>query len=503
MRIVFYNRAFKESGGIFVRFTDPPQYMIAFCSNWKTFDFDLPEEQNKIWTISKDKDRISVKCNDFEFINFIPSDNLCDRWVDWRTYWGRYVVRVKFTKKVDKASRAYRIQLPPSEWVKVPRGHKFKLDLQQEPLEVFSNSKFGSGDQLRVNFYDSRKDPAGGVYISLSSPPRYMIPYCVLWRKFHWKDAKLIQSLQQEKVATIERTLTGVRIQYNGAEVLDFHLSDETCTHRHNWRDYWDRQVDRVEFHPSLDTASKSCRVQTPPDPPTPKPLRPWTVSPRKGRNWYGTYPPSEEPTKNVFVKECWMKGAGVGGTVLHRAEWKGREQCEELCVQQEGCHVIMEERYNRRTDPGQCVIIGVYNVYQHPSPYDASRVFFSVAERKCFDPEHYNSATSPNSPCGDHNWECRERCIELEWRCDGEYDCDNGEDEAECPNYNSPVCPPGQWNCYEHRQCPDKLSEQDLMDGRSCERCIPEESVCDGWNRCYYGEDERDCTDKESVIRD
>ena len=501
MRIVFYNKEGKESGGIFVRFTDPPEYMIGFCSNWKTFNNILPEQQDRIWTISRKLGALTLKCNDEEMVSSNPSDEVCQRWPDWRTYWNRDIVKVKFTKMVDKASREFRIQLPPSEWIQVPHGRKFKIDLQREPLEIFTDSKLGSDDQVRVLFFNGNNDPAGGIYISFSSPPRYMVPYCALWKKFFWKDAKYLRTVPQNKVATIERTEHGVRIQYDGIKVLDFHLSNLTCTRRTNWADYWGQEVEKVEFHGTLDTASKSCRVQTPPEPPTPQQLRPWTVSPRKGKNWYGTYPASVEPTKNRFVEECWMKGAAVTGAALKESDWESRADCESECVQEEGCHVISHERHNSN-DRGRCVLKGVYNIWQHPSIFDVSRWLFAVAERKCFDPDNYDADNynpgnyNSESPCGGENWECTDRCIELEWRCDGEFDCHNGEDEERCVNYNSPLCPPGQWNCFEHHLCPATMSRQDLYDGRHCDRCIPKEYKCNGWSNCYFDEDERDCTE-------
>ena len=38
-----------------------------------------------------------------------------------------------------------------------------------------------------------------------------------------------------------------------------------------------------------------------------------------------------------------------------------------------------------------------------------------------------------PTTSCTDTEFTCVERCIPAAWRCDGEADCSNGEDEEDC----------------------------------------------------------------------
>ncbi|MEZ4475563.1 MAG: LDL receptor domain-containing protein [bacterium] len=79
---------------------------------------------------------------------------------------------------------------------------------------------------------------------------------------------------------------------------------------------------------------------------------------------------------------------------------------------------------------------------------------------------------------CADHT------CIPARWVCDGDRDCDGGEDERQsCP----PGPPPG-W-------CPD--DEVACGDGE----CVPEGWTCDGDRDCATGADERNCQTCDSCI--
>ena len=52
-------------------------------------------------------------------------------------------------------------------------------------------------------------------------------------------------------------------------------------------------------------------------------------------------------------------------------------------------------------------------------------------------------------------------RCIMISWRCDGERDCEGGEDEDGCDIhvYPGPFCGPGQWKCTEFHLCPNNIN--------------------------------------------
>nr|XP_054761372.1 G-protein coupled receptor GRL101-like [Lytechinus pictus] len=63
--------------------------------------------------------------------------------------------------------------------------------------------------------------------------------------------------------------------------------------------------------------------------------------------------------------------------------------------------------------------------------------------------------------------------CIPLRFRCNGVWDCANGEDEMECSSF---VCPAGTYSC------------------RRSTICLPPNQVCDGIQHCSDADDEQFC---------
>jgi hypothetical protein len=76
---------------------------------------------------------------------------------------------------------------------------------------------------------------------------------------------------------------------------------------------------------------------------------------------------------------------------------------------------------------------------------------------------------------CGSNQWACEDgQCIPSSWLCDGMSDCDGAEDEAGCGSSASD-CLPGNFDC-----------------GNGS--CVPESWQCDGTSDCDNCADERDC---------
>ena len=119
--------------------------------------------------------------------------------------------------------------------------------------------------------------------------------------------------------------------------------------------------------------------------------------------------------------------------------------------------------------------------------------------------------------PCQANQFSCdRIRCIPVEWRCDGHRDCQDGMDEGPvachmaCPastHFQCPggMCIPHHWRCDGHRECRDGADEEGCATAtpvlQTCPvtgqfrcrngRCIPGHFVCDGVRDCDGSEDE------------
>ena len=139
-------------------------------------------------------------------------------------------------------------------WKSVSRGSKIDADLQRYQLQITTRSSMGSNEGIFLVFYDDEGLLAGGavIYFFLSRHVDYMIPYC----GDDFVSVYATIPANQDTVWSIHRTAYGLKIEYNGRVLVDYHTS-VWC------KSYWERRVTKFEFHYS-DDASKTYRIISP-----------------------------------------------------------------------------------------------------------------------------------------------------------------------------------------------------------------------------------------------
>ena len=119
---------------------------------------------------------------------------------------------------------------------------------------------------MLVWFYSRQGERAGGVYIYFGNPyfaPWYFLYDCTRNADFSYFPGNLPSEVVKIWRITLDKT-AGIRllIHINGVEVVNIVMAD-TCFQSH-WREYWSRDVEKIQFFSTFDTASDYYRaVQT------------------------------------------------------------------------------------------------------------------------------------------------------------------------------------------------------------------------------------------------
>ena len=126
-------------------------------------------------------------------------------------------------------------------------------DLENSPLQIRTNSEVGSNEKVEVWFKTADGEKAGAVGFHFSSPPRYFI--C----GSSYINFPTDLPSETEKVWTTTITTdsdnTHVVITCNNKEVLVADTRNGDCRDW-QWRMEWNRDVEKIYFNSSSDTAS-------------------------------------------------------------------------------------------------------------------------------------------------------------------------------------------------------------------------------------------------------
>ena len=102
------------TGGVRIYFTSPPQYELTWCTVKKDFDTELPDETDKVWTITLSKPsgetHVVITCNNVKVLDVVFSDAICT-FPDphWSEVWGGDVEEIMFSSCCDTATDYYRL----------------------------------------------------------------------------------------------------------------------------------------------------------------------------------------------------------------------------------------------------------------------------------------------------------------------------------------------------------------------------------------------------------
>ena len=146
---------------------------------------------------------------------------------------------------------------PLTGWIAVQRGVNIYHDIETTPLEIRTDSVFGSRDIMVVRFRDSQGEWAGGFNIDFTSiTPQYFIAWCD--GSYNFPTTLPTATVKVWRITVIESSgINSVQIHCNGEEVLNYMLSYSTCLHYYNyWTTIWSRDRVQIYFYPGSDTAS-------------------------------------------------------------------------------------------------------------------------------------------------------------------------------------------------------------------------------------------------------
>ena len=128
-------------------------------------------------------------------------------------------------------------------------------------VHVKTTSILGNGDRLQLQFLSSSDESAGSFHIVFRTEPAYFIGDCS--GSYEPLSGTLPEGY--EKTWSFRRTKEaggGIRVQIGCGEfqLLDILLTDTVCSSSNPWRNYWERDVAKINF-PQQNIASPFYKI--------------------------------------------------------------------------------------------------------------------------------------------------------------------------------------------------------------------------------------------------
>ena len=141
---------------------------------------------------------------------------------------------------------------------------KIDFDLENNPLEIKTDSELGSGNYSKVKFFSAgdHESIVGGFILYFSSTMKYRIRNCDINGYYTEFPAGVPTVTSKTWRITLSGTTDNRRIviHCNNVEVLNVVLSDTRCKFT-TWKSHWSKAVARIYFSED-DTASRFHRQE-------------------------------------------------------------------------------------------------------------------------------------------------------------------------------------------------------------------------------------------------
>ena len=111
-----------------------------------------------------------------------------------------------------------------SDWTAVTRKPPpIPWDLEATPLQIKTDSALGSNKLIKMWMYNNGGSNIADLIVKFSSPMQYY-----LWNCSKWTNLPVQPPVKVDKIWTITKTHTSLRITCNNVEVLNYKFADSS-----------------------------------------------------------------------------------------------------------------------------------------------------------------------------------------------------------------------------------------------------------------------------------